>query len=46
VGLEVLGLKAQGRSRYGAGFEVLVKVAPTNPLYPRAVGIPKKKPLF
>ncbi len=45
-GLELLGLSAQGRSRYGAGFEVLVKVSATNERYPRPIGIPKKKPLF
>jgi 16S rRNA (guanine527-N7)-methyltransferase len=45
-GLGILGLKAQGRSRYGAGYEVLVKVRPTEKQFPRPVGIPKKKPLF
>ena len=45
-GLGILGLKAQGRSRYGAGYEVLVKVRPTDKQFPRPVGTPKKKPLF
>ena len=45
-GLELLGLKAQGRTRFGAGYEVLVKESPTNREYPRASGTPKKRPLF
>ena len=45
-GLALLGLVPQGRARYGAGYEVLVKEKPTAPLYPRPIGIPKKKPLF
>jgi 16S rRNA (guanine527-N7)-methyltransferase len=46
TGLGELGLSPQGRSRYGAGFEVLVKDRPTNSTYPRGIGVPKKKPLF
>ena len=45
-GLVILGLRAQGRARYGAGYEVLVKDQPTASLYPRPSGVPKKKPLF
>jgi 16S rRNA (guanine527-N7)-methyltransferase len=45
-GLSLLGLAAQGRSRYGTAYEVLVKEKPTNHEYPRASGTPKKKPLF
>lgn len=45
-GLDLLGLRAQGRSRYGAGYEVLVKERSTGREYPRSVGTPKKKPLF
>jgi 16S rRNA (guanine527-N7)-methyltransferase len=45
-GLAILGLSAQGRSRFGTAYEVLVKEKPTNREYPRASGIPKKKPLF
>jgi 16S rRNA (guanine527-N7)-methyltransferase len=46
IGLGLLGLRALGRARYGAGFEVLVKDQPTDRMYPRAIGVPKKKPLF
>jgi len=45
-GLQLLGLSAQGRSRFGAGFEILIKRSPTTDPYPRAVGTPKKRPLF
>jgi 16S rRNA (guanine527-N7)-methyltransferase len=45
-GLDLLGLEAQGRSRYGAGYEVLIKVRATAKEYPRSVGTPKKRPLF
>jgi hypothetical protein len=46
MGLDLLGLEAQGRSRYGAGYEVLIKVRATVKEYPRSVGTPKKRPLF
>ncbi len=45
-GLGLLGLEALGRSRYGAGYETLVKEKSTAREYPRPVGVPKKKPLF
>jgi 16S rRNA (guanine527-N7)-methyltransferase len=45
-GLALLGLIAQGRSRYGTAYEVLIKEGPTDREYPRASGIPKKRPLF
>jgi 16S rRNA (guanine527-N7)-methyltransferase len=45
-GLSLLGLVAQGRSRYGTAYEVLVKERPTDAEYPRPSGVPKKKPLF
>jgi 16S rRNA (guanine527-N7)-methyltransferase len=45
-GLSVLGLVAQGRSRYGTAYEVLRKERPTDKEYPRPSGTPKKKPLF
>ena len=45
-GLSLLGLNAQGRSRYGAGYEILVKERPTDGQYPRPIGVPKRKPLF
>jgi 16S rRNA (guanine527-N7)-methyltransferase len=45
-GLDPLGLVAKGRSRYGTGYEVLVKERATALEYPRASGTPKKRPLF
>ena len=45
-GLGLLGLVAQGRSRYGTAYEVLVKEKSTSRDYPRPSGTPKKKPLF
>ena len=45
-GLSLLGLAAQGRSRYGTAYEVLVKESSTDKEYPRPSGIPKKRPLF
>lgn len=45
-GLRLLGLVAQGRSRYGTAYEVLIKESPTDTHYPRASGTPKKRPLF
>jgi 16S rRNA (guanine527-N7)-methyltransferase len=45
-GLELLGLVAQGRSRFGTAYEVLIKEAPTDKRYPRVSGTPKKRPLF
>lgn len=46
VGLELLGLAAQGRSRFGTAYEVLIKERATDKRYPRASGTPKKRPLF
>jgi 16S rRNA (guanine527-N7)-methyltransferase len=45
-GLDVLGLEALGRSRFGAGYEVLIKVRATAQEYPRPIGTPKRRPLF
>jgi 16S rRNA G527 N7-methylase RsmG len=45
-GLALLGLVAQGRSRYGTAYEVLFKESPTDQRYPRLSGTPKKRPLF
>ena len=44
--LEELGLVAQGRIRHGAAYQVLVKTHPTPDEYPRAIGTPRKRPLF
>ena len=41
-----LGLEDQGRVRHGAAFQVLLKVRSTPEIFPRATGIPGKKPLF
>jgi 16S rRNA (guanine527-N7)-methyltransferase len=46
AGLAILGLEAQGRSRYGTAYEVLIKKSATDREYPRSSGTPKKKPLF
>ena len=46
VGLAKLGLESLGRIRHGAAFQILRKVRRTPDLYPRAVGVPKKNPLF
>ena len=45
-GLAKLGLESLGRIRHGAAFQVLRKTRRTPDLYPRAVGTPKKHPLF
>lgn len=45
-GLAVLGLKAEGRRRHGAAYQVLTKVQPTPAEYPRSIGTPRKRPLF
>ena len=45
-GLEVLGLRNDGRVRHGAAYQVLTKVRVTPNEYPRQVGIPRKRPLF
>ena len=45
-GLGLLGLVAQGRSRYGTAYEVLIKEGATDAHYPRVTGTPKKRPLF
>jgi 16S rRNA (guanine527-N7)-methyltransferase len=44
--LAELGLVAEGRIRHGAAYQVLVKVHSTPSEYPRAIGIPRKRPLF
>jgi len=41
-----LGLENLGRIRHGAAFQVLVKVGLTPAIFPRATGIPGKRPLF
>ena len=41
-----LGLESRGRVRYGAAYQVLVKVTRTPREYPRAIGVPGKYPLF
>lgn len=45
-GLEKLGLQDLGRVRKGAAYRVLRKIHTTPREFPRAVGIPKKSPLF
>ena len=45
-GLTRLGLRNDGRVRHGAAFQVLTKVRQTPSEYPRAIGIPRKKPIF
>ncbi len=45
-GLGELGLLDEGRQQFETGYEVLVKVRPTDPKYPRASGTPKRRPLF
>ena len=45
-GLSILGLESVGRVRHGAAFQILRKVRPTPDLYPRAIGVPGKHPLF
>jgi 16S rRNA (guanine527-N7)-methyltransferase len=44
--LAELGLEPQGRVRFGAAFQVLLKTKPTPPKFPRGIGIPSKSPLF
>lgn len=44
--LAELGLEPQGRVRYGAAFQVLLKTKLTPPKFPRGIGIPGKSPLF
>jgi 16S rRNA (guanine527-N7)-methyltransferase len=44
--LAELGLEPQGRVRYGAAFQILIKTKPTPQRFPRAIGIPGKSPLF
>jgi len=46
AGLAKMGLRALGRVRHGAAFEVIEKIAETPDQYPRAVGVPAKSPLF
>ena len=45
-GLATLGLASRGRHRFGAAFHVVEKVSSTPATYPRAVGVPGKRPLF
>ena len=45
-GLSELGLMSQGRLRFGPAFQVLVKIAETPAIYPRGIGVPRKRPLF
>jgi 16S rRNA (guanine527-N7)-methyltransferase len=44
--LAELGLEPQGRVRYGAAFQVLLKTKSTPAKFPRGIGIPNKSPLF
>jgi 16S rRNA (guanine527-N7)-methyltransferase len=44
--LAELGLEPEGRIRFGAAFQVLLKVKPTPAKFPRSIGIPSKSPLF
>jgi 16S rRNA (guanine527-N7)-methyltransferase len=44
--LESLGLRAIGRVRHGAAYQVLEKTHSTPLEYPRAIGTPRKRPLF
>jgi 16S rRNA (guanine527-N7)-methyltransferase len=44
--LEKLGLVATGRVRHGAAYQVLEKTHSTPLEYPRAIGTPRKRPLF
>jgi 16S rRNA (guanine527-N7)-methyltransferase len=41
-----LGLVAEGRVRHGAAYQVLRKTHSTPGEYPRAIGTPRKRPLF
>jgi 16S rRNA (guanine527-N7)-methyltransferase len=41
-----LGLRAEGRLRRGAAFQVLRKIRPTPEEFPRDIGTPGKSPLF
>ena len=45
-GLAKLGLRSEGRRRYGAAFQVLRKIRATPPQFPRDIGVPGKTPLF
>jgi len=45
-GLDVVGFEDLGRRQFDGGYQVLRKVTATASSYPRAVGVPKKKPLF
>ena len=44
--LLTLGLVSAGRVRRGAAFQILRKISATPLEYPRAIGIPKKRPLY
>jgi len=44
--LAELGLVAEGRIRHGAAYQVLIKTHSTPSEYPRAIGTPRKRPLF
>jgi 16S rRNA (guanine527-N7)-methyltransferase len=41
-----LGLEPRGLRRRSAGFQVIAKVSPSPDAYPRAVGVPGRRPLF
>jgi 16S rRNA (guanine527-N7)-methyltransferase len=45
-GLALMGLESQGRVRSGSAFQILLKIAPTPPEFPRGIGTPRKKPIF
>jgi len=45
-GLTKLGLESLGRVRHGSAFQILQKVRSTPDQYPRAIGTPRKHPLF
>lgn len=45
-GLAELGLRAEGRRRHGAAYQVLTKIRSTPPEFPRGIGTPRKRPLF
>ena len=45
-GLSRLGMVSRGYQRHEAGYQVLEKVGRTPEQFPRAIGIPGKRPLF
>lgn len=44
--LAELGLRAEGRIRHGAAYQILVKTHATPSEFPRSIGTPRKRPLF